>query len=139
VVRAEWALLLECVKNPPEGEPVLAGLDDDAWSSDATRRTAAHLRGRLADPGAGLPDDDAQLRRWVAGLAARAQEIPQVVPGAVRLQDVELRIMRLDRAIEEALRARAGGIAALRQEREALVVQLHAGLQDVHAATRSED
>ena len=58
---------------PEQGEARLAAVDiDDYFSSPATRKAAAHIRGRLRSPNANLPQGDEDLARLVAKLTVEA-------------------------------------------------------------------
>jgi DNA primase len=134
VRRAEAAVLMCALALPAEGEEVLAQVGE--WASEPLGRVAAHLRGRLTDPGAGLPDDDPELVRLVAALRMRAADLGEVPPGSARTQLTLLRLERLEAEMEERLRSRTPGVAALRLERDALRASLDHGLAEQLAATR---
>ena len=54
--RSEEAFLSYCIAMPEQGDARLANVDiDDYFSSPATRKAAAHIRGRLRSPNANLP------------------------------------------------------------------------------------
>jgi DNA primase len=106
--RAERAFLALCLALPDDGERRLADADLDAlFSAPATRRAAAHLRGRLHSPAASLPRDDEPLARVVAELVVRAAEL-DATPAALDLEALQLDLARLDREIARA-RSRSEG------------------------------
>ncbi len=120
VVQAERDFLVHCIAMPDVAEELLAGLPDEAFSSAGMRRVVDHLRAHLRAPAEGLPDDDAALRRAVAGLMADAETMaPSRAALQGQLANVEL--AHLDREIAAARANGTGGIAALRARRDRLV------------------
>jgi DNA primase len=120
VARAERAFLAQCLAAPDAAQELLAGLGDDAFSSDLMRRLAAHLRTHLRDPAEGLPADDETMHRAIAALVADAASLS---PSRTALQGqlAYVELLHLDREIAAARTARSGGIAQLRARRERLV------------------
>jgi DNA primase len=120
VGRAERAFLAQCLATPDAGEEILAGLGEEAFSSDFMRRLAAHLRGHLRTPAEGLPEDDDLMTRAVAALVADAA---QLAPSRAALQGqlANVELLHLDRQIAAARSAGTGGIAELRARRDRLV------------------
>ncbi len=100
--RAERAFLALCLALPEEGERRLADADLEAlFSAPATRRAAAHLRGKLHSPAASLPREDESLARVIAELVVRAAEL-EATPAALDLESLQLDLARLDREIASA-------------------------------------
>ncbi len=118
----ERLFLAFCVALPAAGAPALAGVDPDVhFTTDLTRRAAAHLREHLHEPGAGLGEEDGALRALLAELPLRAaREEPS--PALVDNQRLQLELLSIDRRIRTA---RAHGtesqteLAALRQRIQA--------------------
>ena len=128
--RAERAFLALCVALPEAGERRLAEADLDAlFSSPATRRAAAHLRGNLDSPAAALPRDDEPLARVVAELVVRAAEL-DATPADLDLEALQLDLARLDRDIADA-RSREEGprVRELAGERQRILDALRHRLQ----------
>jgi DNA primase len=120
LARAERDFLAQCLATPDAAAGILAGLDDDAFSSDVMRRVVAHVRDHLHAPREGLPDDDEVLVRAIAALVNDAADL---APSRAALQGqlANIELLRLGRLISEAIASGAGGVAALRARRDVLV------------------
>jgi hypothetical protein len=105
---------------PGRGEAALAALDLDAvFTSDLTRRAAAHIRAHASDPTAGIPADDRELAAQVAELAVRATAA-RPTEAALEAQSLTLELLRVEREITAARRAGSGAVAPLVARREEL-------------------
>jgi DNA primase len=119
--RAERSFLAQCLAAPAVGREALAGLDlDAAFTTDLTRRAAAHLRDRLAGAAADLPAGDDQLAALVAELVVRAGEM-RPSEAALEGERLTLELLRLERDIAAARVAAAGDeLSGLSRRREDL-------------------
>jgi DNA primase len=125
--RGERTFLALCVAFPREGREHLAQADLDAhFSSDLTRRAAAHLREHLDAPLEGLPEDDAQLGTLVSELDSRAARGSGVSAENLQHAWLSLELARLERAIDVARLAQSGEVSTLGREREAVRTRLRA-------------
>jgi DNA primase len=119
--RAERAFLAQCLASPAAGREALADMDIDAeFSSDLTRRAAAHVHGQLVSGISALPDDDDELATLVAALTVLAGGMRNS-EAAVEGERLSLEVQRVKREIEVAKAAAAGDVGrlvALRQELE---------------------
>jgi DNA primase len=99
--RAERLFLAQCLAAPAAGRDALEALDlDVAFTSDLTRRAAAHVRDRLAGD-AHMPDGDDELERLVAQLVVRAGEM-RSSEAAMEGERLRLKHFALDRQIAAA-------------------------------------
>ena len=117
--RSEEAFLSYCIAMPEQGDARLTNVDiDDYFSSPATRKAAAHIRGRLRSPNANLPQGDEDLARLVAKLTVEAHRL-EATPAKLELEALQLELHRLERRISEArLSGDTSGVGALAAERE---------------------
>ncbi|HXA54497.1 MAG TPA: DNA primase [Solirubrobacteraceae bacterium] len=115
--RTERAFLAQCIAEPRAGARALAELDpDEHFTSDVLGRAANHLREHLADPGAGLSDEDPALAGALAELAvAAAKEQPK--PGLLQTQRMQLELARIERRIRAARAAGSGEVSDLARRR----------------------
>ncbi len=109
--QTERLFLAFCLALPGAGAAALRRVDPEQhFTTAVTRRAAAHLRDHLADPAAGLDDDDpadAALRALLTELPMRAaREEPS--PAVLEAQRLQLELS----AIERRLRAARTGSAA---------------------------
>jgi DNA primase len=113
----ERAFLAQCIVEPGPGAQALAELDPAAhFTSDGLRRAALHLREHLANPGAGLPEDDPELSALLAELVVQAgRESPR--PGMLESQRMQLELARLDRRIRAARAQGSGEVSELARRR----------------------
>jgi DNA primase len=116
--RSEEAFLSYCIAMPEEGEARLAAVEiEDYFSSPATRKAAAHIRGRLRSPNANLPQGDEDLARLVAKLTVEAHRL-EATPAKLELEALQLDLHRLERHISQArLSGDTSGVGALAAER----------------------
>jgi DNA primase len=113
----ERAFLALCTADPAAGAQALAELDPDAlFTSEAMRRAVAHLRGHLADPGAGLPEDDPELAALIAEIVVEAGRQPPA-PAMLESQRMQLELARIDREIVRARRQESGEVSELARRR----------------------
>lgn len=133
--RGERTFLALCVAFPREGREHLAQVDlDEHFSSDLTRRAAAHLRDHLDAPLEGLPEDDPQLATLVSELDSRAARASGVSAENLQHAWLSLELARLERAIDVARLAQSGDVSTLSREREQVRTRLRTlsgRLQDV--------
>ncbi len=106
----ERTFLALCIASPEDGARALGALDpEEHFTSERLRRAAMHLReGRLAEPMAGIDEQDAELTSVLAELVVQAgREFP--VPAMLEVQRMQLELARLDRRIRGARGAQGGG------------------------------
>jgi DNA primase len=113
----ERSFLALCLAVPREGEEVLARVrPDEHFTSESLRRAAAGLRGHLAAPLDGLPDDAPELARLVGELAVLfARET--VGPDSLEHGWLLLELARIQRAIGAARAAGDSAVVDLARER----------------------
>ena len=90
------------------------------FSSDLTRRAAAHVLAQLAGGGSALPQDDDELATLIAALTVLSGGMRNS-EAAVEGERLSLEVQRVKREIEVAKAAAAGDVGrlvALRQELE---------------------
>jgi DNA primase len=119
--RAERSFLAQCLASPVAGRAALAEMDLGAeFSSDLTRRAAAHVLAQLAGAGAALPEGDDELATLIAALTVLSGGMRDS-EAAVEGERLSLEVQRVKREIEVAKAAAAGDVGrlvALRQELE---------------------
>jgi DNA primase len=117
--RAEHAFLAQCLAAPGAGRGVLAEIDGDAlFTSDLTRRAAAHVRERLSG-GAELPAGDDELATLVAELVVRAGQM-RSSEAALEGERLGLELLRVEREIAAARKAGVGEMTPLVTRRQEL-------------------
>jgi DNA primase len=124
-VRSEQLFLALCLALPEPGGKVLGEIDVDALlTSEALRRAARHLAGRIRAPLAELPPEDEDFARTIAALVDLAGRVPDPSPDRLEHVRLVLELDRLDRAI---LRARGEGVGTndLAREREVVRQAMH--------------
>jgi len=132
--RAERAFLAGCLALPAAGRERLAELDlDEDFTTDLTRRAAAHLRDR-DDDDAPPPDDDPELASLLAELAVTAAGAPPT-PAALEADALQLDLLRLERRIAVARAEAAGAVAPLVARRQELRRRYDAALDRAMAET----
>jgi DNA primase len=113
----ERAFLALCIASPAIGAQALAGLDPaEHFSGDTVRRAAEHLREHLANPGAGLPENDPQLAALIAELDVEAGR-ESARPEMLEVQRLQLELARMDRHIQRARGQERGQVQELAQRR----------------------
>lgn len=129
--RGERTFLALCLAFPREGRAMLEQADlEAAFSSDLTRRAAAHLRTHIEAPEAGIPDDDPALEHLMSELAARAARSADaaspVTTANLEHARLSLDLARLERAIDAARLAGIadGTVTRLGREREQVRTRL---------------
>ena len=119
--RAERSFLAQCLASPAAGRAALAEMDLEAeFSSDLTRRAAAHVLAQLAGGGTALPEGDDELATLIAALTVLSGGMRNS-EAAVEGERLSLEVQRVKREIEVAKAAAAGDVGrlvALRQELE---------------------
>jgi DNA primase len=136
--RAEHKFLAQCLAAPSAGRDALAALDIDvAFTSDLTRRAAAHVRDRLA----GMPDlppGDDELATLVAELVVSAGDM-RASEAALEGERLSLELLRLKREIDAAKAAGAGDVSRLAAERQLVERRRDAAIalaiEETHAAS----
>jgi DNA primase len=125
--RPERLFLALCIALPALGAQTLATIDlDQLLTSEQLRAAGRHLANGHADsPLTGLPHDDEEFARLIAGLVALAGRIPDPSPDRLEHARLVLDRDRLDRAIIRA-RGTHTGTAALAAEREQVRAQIRA-------------
>jgi DNA primase len=109
----ERAFLALCIASPGAGAQALAELDPaEHFTGDTVRRAAEHLRTHLANPGAGLPDDDPELAALIAELAVEAGR-ESARPELLEVQRLQLELARMDRHIQRARGQERGDVREL--------------------------
>jgi DNA primase len=118
--RAEREFLTQVLALPAAGAKALAAIDlDEAFTSEATRRAAAHLREHLDAPSSGIAEGDDELRRLIAELSVRAGQ-RRGSAAALEGEAVNLELLRIERRIAAARSGGGGDIAPLVARREEL-------------------
>jgi DNA primase len=119
--RAERSFLAQCLAAPVVGREALAGLDlEAAFTTDLTRRAAAHLCDRLAGAAADLPAGDDELAALIAELVVRAGEM-RPSEAALEGERLRLELLGLERQITAARAAGTGDVAPLAARRQELL------------------
>ena len=117
---AERAFLAMCLASGELGREYLGRLDDGHLSFPSTRGAREHLVSRFDDPLAELPEDDPAVAALVTGVAMEAQERPEALAPALRLDFLQLEQRRIEREIRRAANesdlARVGALAEARQD-----------------------
>jgi DNA primase len=113
----ERAFLALCIADPDAGATALAEIDPEVLFANATmRRAVQHLREHLADPGAGLPENDPDLAALVAEIVVEAgREIR--TPAMLESQRMQLELARIDREIARARGQESGEVSELARRR----------------------
>jgi DNA primase len=126
----ERTFLAACVAVPEAGERALADLDLDAdLVSDASRDAARWLRERLADPAAGLDDQEPALQAVIREILVRVADV-EPTGDAFAVTRLQLAFARAQREVLAARRAHAGVDLAERRRVE-VQAQLNAALDRV--------
>ena len=119
--RAERSFLAQCLASPVGGRAALTEMDVAAeFSSDLTRRAAAHVLAQLSGGGSALPEGDDELAGLIAALTVLSGGMRNS-EAAVEGERLSLEVQRVKREIEVAKAAAAGDVGrlvALRQELE---------------------
>jgi DNA primase len=137
--RAERSFLASCIAVPAAGRELLRELDlDEDFTSDLTRRAAAHLRDHAGSPTTGLPPDDDDLAALMAELAVRATGT-RASTAALEADALQLELLHLERRIAGARTTRTGEIAPLVGRREELRLRYDAALERAMEETQAVD
>jgi DNA primase len=137
--RAERSFLASCIAVPAAGRELLLELDlDEDFTSDLTRRAAAHLRDHPGAPTTGLPPGDDELAALMAELAVRATGT-RASTAALEADALQLELLHLERRIAGARTTRTGEIAPLVGRREELRVRYDAALERAMDETQAVD
>ena len=137
--RAERSFLASCIAVPAAGRELLLELDlDEDFTTDLTRRAAAHLRDHPGAPTTGLPPGDDELAALMAELAVRATGT-RASTAALEADALQLELLHLERRIAGARTTRTGEIAPLVGRREELRVRYDAALARAMEETQAVD
>jgi DNA primase len=116
----ERTFLALCIAAPAEGERALEELDPaEHFTSERLRRAAAHLRaGQLAEPMAGIEQEDPELTGVLAELVVAAGRLPSAAaPAMLDVQRMQLDLARIDRRILAARAQGSGEVSDLARRR----------------------
>jgi len=116
----ERTFLALCIAAPSEGERALEELDPaEHFTSERLRRAAAHLRaGQLAEPMAGIEQEDPELTGVLAELVVAAGRLPSAAaPAMLDVQRMQLDLARIDRRILAARAQGSGEVSDLARRR----------------------
>ena len=127
-VRTERAWLAQCLALGELARGDLASVDAERLLSlPLHRRAVAHLLDHLADPTAGVPDEDRELAALTAELLLRAQRTgPSKI--ALQIETIKLELAAVERAITTVRTTGTGSIAELARRRGELKVELDAAM-----------
>jgi DNA primase len=117
--RIERTFLALCIALPKHGHAALDAVSAEHFSSELLGRAATHLRVHLADPAAGVAEDDHDLASLMTELSVRAAN-GTAKPELLRVEGLQLELARLDRAIASAKASGDGGVSKLVVERNAV-------------------
>jgi hypothetical protein len=138
-VGAERALLAYCVGMNEDGLETLSRLPEEAFTDDLNRRAAAYLREHWESPVHALDEgDDEPLRRLVVGLVAAADQ-SELSRAVLQSQLARVELAHLNRQIQAAKVARAGGITELVARRAQVEQRLHQHLGERMEEGRPSD
>jgi DNA primase len=137
--RAERSFLAQCLAAPTAGREALATVDPEtAFTSDLTRRAAAHVRKRLSGESQDAAMHDDALAHLVAELVVRAGE-GRASEAAVEGERLGLELMAVEREIAAARAAAAGDVTPLvarrqdlKQRRDAAIAR---AMDETHAGS----
>lgn len=124
--RAERLFLALCAALAEDGSRTLSEIDaEQLLTSELLRRVARHLAAHAGAPLSGLPDDDDEFARAVAGIVDLAGRVPDA--SADRLEHARLVLERdlVDRLIIRA-RAQGSGSGELARRREGVMEAIRA-------------
>jgi DNA primase len=123
VDQQERAFLSLCIALPEQGEGLLASIDpEDLFSTEANRRAAEYLRGRLRAPAGDLPHGDEDFARLIAELVVGEGEV-EAKASTLDLEALQLQLHRLDRQIAAA-RSGVGDMHDLAVERQRVLDEI---------------
>lgn len=114
--RIERTFLALCIALPAPGHAALERVTRDHFSSPLLHRAAEHLRVHLADPAVGVAEDDHDLAALITELSVRAAN-GTAKAELLEVEELQLELARLDRAIAYAKASGDGGVSALVVER----------------------
>jgi DNA primase len=118
--RAERSFLAQALALPSAGREALGALDVEAtFTSELTRRAAAHLREHLDTPSVDLPAADDELAALIAELAVTAAGM-RPSRAALEAETLMLELTRVEREIGAARSAGAGDLGPLVTRRQKL-------------------
>ena len=124
----ERRFLAFCVALPDLGFDALRRIDPaEHFTSALNRRAAAHLRDHLANPVAGVADDDHELRSLLTELTVRASGEPGSA-ATLDAQRLQLELRRLDRRLAAIRASGEGGATDLAVRRQEVKNELDAAM-----------
>ncbi len=117
--QTERTFLALCVALPKAGREALGALDlHEHFTSDLTRRAAAHLLEHIDAPSSGA-DGDEELAELLTELSMRAAR-ETAHPQALEVENLQLELARIDRTIQTARAEGRTAVAQLGAERSAV-------------------
>ncbi|MFL5843252.1 MAG: DNA primase [Solirubrobacteraceae bacterium] len=126
--RIERTFLALCIALPTKGHDALDGVTPEHFASPLLRRAAEHLRVHLADPTAGVGEDDHDLASLMNELAVRAAS-GNPSPETLRVEALQLEKARIERSIVQAKESGDGGVSSLVVERARVQAELGAAIE----------
>ncbi|MEJ7784923.1 MAG: DNA primase [Solirubrobacteraceae bacterium] len=126
--KIERTFLALCIALPQPGHQALERVTRDHFSSALLSRAAEHLRVHLADPAAGVADDDHDLSSLMTELSVRAAN-GTAKPELLRVEELQLELARLDRSIAYARASGDGGVSKLVVERNAVKAEYDSAIE----------
>ena len=134
--RIERTFLALCIALPGPGHEALDRVTPEHFSSELLRRTADHLRMHLATPAEGVGEDDAELAALITELSVRAAR-GNPPRETLRVEELQLDLARLDRAVAQARTGADGHVAELAATRAAVKAQLDVAIDAALEASSS--
>jgi DNA primase len=134
--RIERTFLALCIALPGPGHEALDRVTPEHFSSELLRRAADHLRMHLAAPAEGVADDDAELAALITELSVRAAR-GNPPRETLRVEELQLDLARLDRAVAQARSGADGHVAELAVTRAAVKAQLDVAIDAALEASSS--
>jgi hypothetical protein len=127
--RIERTFLALCIALPTPGHEALDRVTTEHFSTPLLQRAADHLRVHLAAPTDAVPDDDPDLEALMRELVVRAGR-GEPKKALLVVEELQLDLARVDRAIAAARASGEGGVSALVGERNAVKERLDAAMGD---------
>jgi DNA primase len=134
--RIERTFLALCIALPTQGHEALERVTPEHFASDLLRRAAEHLRVHLAAPAEGVAQDDAELAALMTELSVRAAR-GNPTRETLRVEELQLELARLDRAIAHAKAGSDGHVSELARTRAGAKAELDAAIDAALEASSS--
>ncbi len=125
--RTERNFLALCIALPAQGHEALDRVTPEHFSSPLLVRAAEHLRVHLASPTDGLPEEDQELAALMTELSVRAAS-GRPSRETLRVEELQLELSRLDRAIAHASSDAEGQVTGLAASRTSIKKELDAAI-----------